>query len=152
MTAAEKHIFFMKMALKQAQIAFEIGEIPVGALIIYNDKIIAKAYNQTQLLKDPTAHAEMLCITSACNFIGSKYLKDCTMYVTLEPCPMCAGAIKWAQLKNIVWGASDTKSGYLAVTLPHLFSEKTNLISGVLEAECTSLMKSFFLNKRQHKL
>lgn len=148
MTTAERHAYFMKMALKQAQIAFELGEIPVGAVVVHNDTIISKAYNQTQLLKDPTAHAEMLCITSACHQLGSKYLTDCSLYVTLEPCPMCAGAIKWAQLKSIVWGASDSKSGYLAVSLPNIFTKKTNLISGILEPECASLMKAFFENKR----
>lgn len=148
MISAERHAYFMKMALKQAQIAFELGEIPVGAVIVHNDNIISKSYNQTQILKDPTAHAEMLCITSACNYLGSKYLTDCSLYVTLEPCSMCAGAIKWAQLSTIIWGASDAKSGYLAVSLPNIFPKKTKLISGILEPECGSLMKAFFENRR----
>lgn len=148
MKDAKQHTFFMKQALKQAAIAFELGEIPVGAVIVHNELVIAKAYNQTQLLKDPTAHAEMLCITSACNQLGSKYLTNCTLYVTLEPCPMCAGAIKWAQLNGIIWGASDEKSGYQSFTLPQFFSKKTTLISGILEPECASLMKSFFESRR----
>lgn len=140
---ASIHEKYMKMALKQAQMAFDEGEIPVGAVVVHNDRVIAKAYNQVQRLNDPTAHAEMLAITAACNGLGAKYLQGCTLYVTLEPCTMCAGAIRWAQLSAIVFGAHDKKAGYAAFT-QSLFPSKTEIVGGILEAECKQLMLDFF--------
>lgn len=140
--------FFMRAALKEAQKAAEIGEIPVGAVIVLDNKIIAKAHNQTQLLNDPTAHAEMICITAACHFMGAKYLINSSLYVTLEPCVMCAGAIKWAQLSSIIYGASDTKGGFNSVFKSDFYSKKTKIISGILSEECGEILKLFFKNKR----
>lgn len=138
--------FFMKKALQEAEIAFEKGEIPVGAVIVIDNRIIARTHNLTELLHDVTAHAEMQAITSAANFIGGKYLKDCTLYVTLEPCQMCAGALYWSQIYKIVFGASDGNRGFQKMgTQLH---PKTQVISGVLEKECSDLMKAFFKNKR----
>ncbi|MDX2195954.1 MAG: nucleoside deaminase [Cytophagales bacterium] len=136
----------MQIALKNAQIAYESGEIPVGALIVSDNKVISKAHNQVQLLQDPTAHAEMLAITSACNFMGSKYLKDCTLYVTLEPCLMCAGAIKWAQIPTLVYGAKDTKAGYCSAHKLQL--SHCHITYGVLQDSCSTLLKSFFAELR----
>jgi tRNA(adenine34) deaminase len=141
------HIDFMKAALAQAHIAFELGEIPIGAVIVHSNKIIAKSYNQVQTLKDPTAHAEMLAITSACNHIGAKYLIDCALYVTLEPCPMCAGAIRWAQLSTLVYAASDTKMGYNSFS-PLLIPPKVEIIKGILDTDASHLLKMFFQNLR----
>ena len=112
MTQEEKDVFYMNKAIAEAKIAFEKDEVPVGAVIVSNDKVIARAHNLTEMLNDVTAHAEMQAITSAANYLGGKYLKDCTLYVTLEPCQMCAGAMYWAQLTRLVFGASDTHSGY----------------------------------------
>ena len=138
--------YFMKKALQEAETAFEKGEIPVGAVIVIDNKVIARTHNLTELLHDVTAHAEMQAITSAANFLGGKYLKDCTLYVTLEPCQMCAGALYWSQISKIVFGASDENSGFQKMgTQLHT---KTQVISGVLEKECADLMKSFFKNKR----
>ena len=138
--------FFMKKALQEAEVAFEKGEIPVGAVIVIDNKVIARTHNLTELLNDVTAHAEMQAITSAANFIGGKYLKDCTLYVTLEPCQMCAGALYWSQISKIVFGASDENHGFKKMgTQLH---PKTQVISGVLEKECSDLMKAFFKNKR----
>ena len=138
--------FFMKKALLEAEFAFEKGEIPVGAVIVIDNKVIARTHNLTELLNDVTAHAEMQAITSAANFIGGKYLKDCTLYVTLEPCQMCAGALYWSQISNIVFGASDENRGFQKRgTQLH---PKTQVVSGVLEKECGDLMKAFFKNKR----
>ena len=138
--------FFMKKALQEAEIAFEKGEIPVGAVIVIDNRVIARTHNLTELLHDVTAHAEMQAITSAANFIGGKYLKDCTLYVTLEPCQMCAGALYWSQISKIVFGASDKNRGFQKMgTQLH---PKTQVISGVLEKECADLMKAFFKNKR----
>ena len=138
--------FFMKKALQEAEVAFEKGEIPVGAVIVIDNKVIARTHNLTELLNDVTAHAEMQAITSAANFIGGKYLKDCTLYVTLEPCQMCAGALYWSQISKIVFGAFDENRGYQKMgTQLH---PKTQVISGVLEKECADLMKAFFKNKR----
>jgi tRNA(adenine34) deaminase len=138
--------FFMKKAYQEAEIAFEKGEIPVGAVIVIDNKVIARTHNLTELLHDVTAHAEMQAITSAANFIGGKYLKDCTLYVTLEPCQMCAGALFWSQIFKIVFGASDENRGYQKMgTQLH---PKTQVVSGVLEKECGDLMKAFFKNKR----
>jgi tRNA(adenine34) deaminase len=135
----------MKKALQEAEIAFEKDEIPVGAIIVVDNKIIARTHNLTELLNDVTAHAEMQAITSAANFLGGKYLKGCTLYVTLEPCQMCAGALYWSQITKIVFGASDEKRGYQ--TLGTQIHPKTQVISGVLEKECADLMTSFFLKK-----
>ncbi len=138
--------FFMKKALQEAEVAFEKGEIPVGAIIVIDNKVIARTHNLTELLHDVTAHAEMQAITSAANFIGGKYLKDCTLYVTLEPCQMCAGALYWSQISKIVFGAFDENRGFQKMgTQLH---PKTQVVSGVLEKECSDLMKAFFKNKR----
>lgn len=138
--------YFMKKALQEAEIAFEKDEIPVGAVIVVNNQVIARTHNLTELLHDVTAHAEMQAITSAANFLGGKYLKNCTLYVTLEPCQMCAGALYWSQISKIVFGASDEKRGYKA--LGTQIHPKTEVISGVLEKECAELMTSFFQKKR----
>jgi tRNA(adenine34) deaminase len=138
--------YFMKKALQEAKIAFEKDEIPVGAVIVVNNTVIARTHNLTELLHDVTAHAEMQAITSAANFLGGKYLKGCTLYVTLEPCQMCAGALYWSQISKIVFGATDEKRGYMAMgTQIH---PKTQVVSGVLEKECAALMTSFFQKKR----
>lgn len=136
----------MKKALQEAEIAFEKDEIPVGAVIVVNNTVIARTHNLTELLHDVTAHAEMQAITSAANFLGGKYLKGCTLYVTLEPCQMCAGALYWSQISKIVFGASDEKRGYK--TLGTQIHPKTEVISGVLEKECSALMTNFFQKKR----
>ena len=136
----------MKKALREAEIAFEKDEIPVGAIIVVNNTVIARTHNLTELLHDVTAHAEMQAITSAANFLGGKYLKGCTLYVTLEPCQMCAGALYWSQISKIVFGASDEKRGFMAMgTQIH---PKTEVVSGVLEKECAELMTNFFQKKR----
>lgn len=138
--------FFMKKALQEAEVAFEKGEIPVGAVIVVDNKVIARTHNLTELLHDVTAHAEMQAITSAANFIGGKYLKDCTLYVTLEPCQMCAGALYWSQISKIVFGAFDENRGYQKMgTQLH---PKTQVVSGVLEKECADLMITFFKSRR----
>lgn len=139
--------YFMREALKEAKNAFQGGEIPIGAVIVCNERVIARAHNMTELLNDVTAHAEMQAITAASNFLGSKYLNDCTLYVTVEPCVMCAGAIFWAQLQRVVFGAMDEKRGYSTTGL-FLFHPKTKLTTGILEEECSQLMKSFFSSKR----
>ncbi|VXB20702.1 tRNA-specific adenosine deaminase [Flavobacterium sp. 9AF] len=138
--------YFMKKALLEAEIAFEKGEIPVGAVIVVDNKIIARTHNLTELLHDVTAHAEMQAITSAANYLGAKYLKDCTLYVTLEPCQMCAGALYWSQISKIVYGASDENRGF--VKMRTQLHPKTKIISGVLEKECSLLMRAFFRLKR----
>ena len=138
--------FFMKKALQEAESAFEKGEVPVGAVIVIDNKVIARTHNLTEMLNDVTAHAEMQAITSAANFIGGKYLKNCTLYVTLEPCQMCAGALYWSQISKIVYGASDENRGFLKMgTQLH---PKTEIVSGVLEKECSKLMTTFFKSKR----
>ena len=139
--------YFMKKALQEAEMAFEKGEIPVGAVIVVADKVIARTHNLTELLNDVTAHAEMQAITAAANFLGGKYLKDCTLYVTLEPCQMCAGALYWSQITKIVFGASDTHRGYEKMgTQLH---PKTTVDRGVLAEEAADLMKRFFAEKRK---
>jgi len=138
---------YMREALKEAQQAFNKGEIPVGAVIVSNDKLLARAHNLTQRLNDPTAHAEMQAITSATHTIGGKYLNDCTLYVTLEPCVMCAGALFWAQIGRIVYGAADPKRGYTLVE-KDLLHPKTIVESGVLEKECATLLSTFFKERR----
>lgn len=140
--------FFMKEALKEASFAFDKGEIPVGAIVVSQNKIIARTHNQTEQLKDVTAHAEILAITAAANFLGAKYLKECTLYVTLEPCVMCAGALSWSQLGKMVIGASDEKRGYARID-PPIIHPKTKIITGILEEECKVLMKDFFKQLRK---
>jgi tRNA(adenine34) deaminase len=140
--------YFMREALKEAKKAFEADEVPVGAVIVCNNTIIARAYNLTERLNDVTAHAEMQAITSAATNLGGKYLTGCTLYVTLEPCVMCAGANFWAQVSRIVFGASDSKRGFLKIG-PNLLHPKTTSKGGVLEAECEALIKEFFRGKRK---
>ena len=138
---------FMRMALKEAEEAFGEGEIPVGAVVVSHGRIIARAHNQTEQLHDVTAHAEMLAITAAANQTGGKYLTDCTLYVTVEPCTMCAGAAGWAQISRIVYGATDENRGF-QLTAPHALHPKATVTAGVLEDECAALMKAFFKNRR----
>jgi tRNA(adenine34) deaminase len=139
--------YFMQEALKEAQQAFDRDEVPVGAVIVWNNRIIARAHNLVETLNDPTAHAEMQAFTSATNTIGGKYLDACTMYVTLEPCVMCAGASYWTQLGKIVFGTVDEKRGYSQIRQP-LLHPKTVVLGGVLKEECSSLLKAFFEKKR----
>lgn len=139
--------WFMRKALDEAQAAFEAGEIPIGAVVACGDRIISRGHNLTETLCDVTAHAEMQAITAAANTLGGKYLKDCTLYVTVEPCTMCAGAIGWAQIPRIVYGAADEKRGY-STYAPKAFHPKATVVGGVLEEECRDLMKSFFERKR----
>ena len=138
--------YFMKKAFQEAESAFEKGEIPVGAVIVANDKIIARGHNLTEQLIDVTAHAEMQAITSASNAIGGKYLKDCTLYVTLEPCQMCAGALYWSQITKIVYGARDLERGYTAMATK--LHPKTKVVGGIMEEECAEIMKRFFIERR----
>ncbi|MBO0591514.1 nucleoside deaminase [Cellulophaga sp. E16_2] len=138
--------YYMKKALQEAAMAFEKGEVPVGAIIVIQDRIIARAHNLTEQLNDVTAHAEMQAITAAANFLGGKYLKDCTLYVTLEPCQMCAGALYWSQISKIVYAAKDVERGCGAMgTTLH---PKTKIVGGVLAAEASAMLKRFFNQKR----
>ena len=139
--------FYMKQALQEAKCAFEEDEIPVGAVIVCGERIIARAHNLTERLSDVTAHAEMQAITAASEYLGGKYLNDCTLYVTVEPCVMCAGALGWSQIGRVVFGAGDEKRGFRRFA-PQALHPKTELISGVMEEECASLMKEFFQRKR----
>ena len=139
---------FMKQAFLEAQKAFEQGEVPVGAVVVCENQIIARAHNQTELLNDVTAHAEMLAITAAADNLGNKYLHDCTLYITLEPCPMCAGAIGWSQIGKIVYGASDDKRGFM-VYGKRMLHPKTKVEFGIMNEECAALMSSFFEAKRK---
>ncbi len=141
------HEYFMNEALKQAKYAFEEGEIPVGAVIVSKNKIIAKAYNQTERLNDVTAHAEMLAITAAANTLGAKYLVDCRLYVTLEPCPMCAGALFWSQIGEVHFAASDPRRGYRQSN-PAMLHRKTQIFSGTLAYEAEQLVLDFFKKLR----
>jgi tRNA(adenine34) deaminase len=143
------HESFMRQALVQAQRAFDVDEVPVGAVVVMHGKIIAKAYNQVQLLKDVTAHAEILAITSACEQLQEKYLTEATLYVTLEPCLMCAGALYWNKIGHIVFGASDDKNSYRRVSEKNPFHPSTTLTGGILAAECSALMSDFFKTKRK---
>ena len=138
--------YFMKKALIEAHNAFEKGEIPVGVVIVINDKVIARAHNLTETLNDVTAHAEMQAITAAANFLGGKYLQNCTLYVTLEPCQMCAGALYWSQISKIVYGAKDEKRG--CTVMNSTLHPKTKIIGGVLEDEASKILKQFFVEKR----
>ena len=137
----------MKKALQEAEIAFEKGEIPVGALIVIDNKVIARSHNLTELLHDVTAHAEMQSITAAANYLGGKYLVGCTLYVTLEPCQMCAGALYWSQISKIVYGASDENRGF--VKMGTQLHPKTTIMKGVLANEASELMKRFFVERRK---
>lgn len=138
--------YFMKKALQEAEAAFDKGEVPVGAIIVVQDRIIARGHNLTEQLTDVTAHAEMQAITAAAHFLGGKYLKDCTLYVTLEPCQMCAGALYWSQISKIVYGAKDNHSGYTA--MGGALHPKTQISGGVLENEASNLLKRFFSKRR----
>jgi tRNA(adenine34) deaminase len=138
---------FMKAALEEAKKAFERQEVPIGAVVVSNDMIIARAHNLTETLNDATAHAEMQAITAASNYLGGKYLTDCTVYVTVEPCPMCAGALNWSQVSNLVYGCSDEKKGYTKIS-ESLLHPKTKVKKGVLGDECSKIMTSFFRTKR----
>ncbi|GAB4131512.1 MAG: nucleoside deaminase [Bacteroidia bacterium] len=138
---------FMKEALKEAVKAYEADEVPVGAVIVFENRIIARAHNLTERLTDVTAHAEMQAITAAANAMGGKYLNECTLYVTLEPCVMCAGALHWSQMKRIVFGAFDPKRGYQRLNYPVLHP-KTEVVGGVLDHDCGELMRNFFKGKR----
>ncbi len=137
----------MRKALQEAEAAYGSGEVPVGVVVVCNDRIIARAHNLTEVLHDVTAHAEMQAITSAANMLGGKYLRECTLYVTVEPCVMCAGAIGWAQIGRVVYGAADEKRGF-SVFAPKALHPKAEVVGGVLEAECRALMQKFFSGKR----
>jgi len=152
---------YMQQALKEARKAYEDDEVPIGAIVVLGNKIIARGHNQTERLVDPTAHAEIIALTSAFNYLGSKYLPEATIYITVEPCLMCAGALYWSKIGRVVYGADDEKNGYrrmilpgnspgtaLAVAGPWPFHPKTELVKGILKEECASLMKEFFRNKR----
>ena len=138
--------YYMKQALNEAEIALEAEEIPIGAVVVCNDKIIARAHNQTEILNDVTAHAEMLAITAAANALGAKYLDECTLYVTLEPCPMCAGALAHAHIGKVIYAADDPKNGFSKYG--NMLHPKTKLVRGVMSEECLSLLTGFFKNKR----
>jgi tRNA(adenine34) deaminase len=142
------HEYYMNEALKEARKAYDADEVPVGAIVVSNNKIIARAHNLTERLNDVTAHAEMQAITSAANYIGGKYLTDCILYVTLEPCVMCAGALYWSQVSVVVFGASDEKRGYALVN-KNLLHPKTQVTKGVLGDQCAELIKQFFQQKRK---
>lgn len=140
--------YFMDEAMKEAQKAFEAGEVPVGAVVVCQDKVIARAFNQTEKLTDATAHAEMLAMTAAANYLGSKYLTECTLYVTLEPCAMCAGGLHWVQLQKLVYGADDVQRGYSLVTSP-LLHPKTEVVRGIRSKESKMLIDQFFRRIRE---
>ncbi|MBQ4818825.1 nucleoside deaminase [Aquimarina sp. MMG016] len=137
---------FMRKALQEAESAYDKGEIPIGAVIVVADRVIARAHNLTELLNDVTAHAEMQAITAAANYLGGKYLKECTLYVTIEPCQMCAGALYWSQIKRIVYGAVDEQRG--CTVMGTKLHPKTEMIGGILEEECSEILKRFFIEKR----
>ena len=139
--------FYMKQALQEARKAFERGEVPVGAVVVCRDRVIARSHNLTEALNDVTAHAEMQAITAAADYLGAKYLSDCTIYVTVEPCVMCAGAIAWSQMGRLVFGAADEKRGYQRFA-PNALHPKTVVVQGLMADECAGLMKDFFKKKR----
>ena len=141
---------FMKQALIEAQKAYEAGEVPVGAVVVCQDRIIARAHNNTEMLTDVTAHAEMIALTAASDYLGGKYLNDCTLYVTLEPCTMCAGALAWAQLGRLVYGAADEKRGFMRFG-KNVLHPRTKVAYGIAEAPCSELMTRFFAEKRTVK-
>ncbi len=138
--------YYMKLALQEAQTALEKEEVPIGCVIVSNNRIIAKAHNLTETLNDVTAHAEMQAITSAANFLGGKYLQNCTMYITMEPCVMCCGALNWSQISKVVIGARDEQRGFINKNLS--LHPKTEIITGLMEDECSEIVKAFFKNKR----
>jgi len=141
--------YFMKQALRQAKEAFDAGEIPIGAIVTWGDKIISRGHNQTEQLNDCTAHAEMIALTAAFNALGSKYLPDATLYVTIEPCLMCCGALYWSKIGRVVFGGADEKNGYKRITAENWpFHPKTQLAQGILAADCIALMKEFFAARR----
>ena len=141
--------YFMLQAIREAKRAMEEDEVPIGAVVVLNDKVIARGYNMTEKLKDPTAHAEMIALTSAFNFLGSKYLPEATLYVTAEPCLMCAGALYWSKIARVVWGADDEKNGHKRITKSEWpFHPKTEVVKGILKDECAALMIAFFKSKR----
>lgn len=143
------HEHYMKLALEEAREAYKRGEVPIGAVIVTQDaRIIGKGYNLTETLNDVTAHAEMQAITAAANNLGGKYLKDCTLYVTVEPCPMCAGALMWSQIGTIVIGTTDNKKGFTQYS-PLILHPKTQVVEGMLSDECATLMKQFFAERRK---
>jgi len=148
MTAILNDVYFMKQALSEAEMAFDKGEIPIGAVMVCEGRIIARSHNLTETLNDVTAHAEMQAITAAASVLGGKYLIDCTLYITVEPCPMCAGALAWAQIGRIVYGADDEKRGFTQLT-PGILHPKTKVQVGVLAEEATGLMKRFFRELRE---
>jgi tRNA(adenine34) deaminase len=141
--------YFMQQALKEAMLAFEEEEVPVGAVVVLNNRIIARGHNMVEKLNDPTAHAEMIALTSAFNFLGAKYLPDASLYVTVEPCLMCTGALYWSKISRIIWGTADEKNGHQRVTGNQFpFHPKTQVTTDVMADECAELMKSFFRRKR----
>ncbi len=141
--------YFMMLALKEAKKAYEEEEIPIGSVVVMNQKVIARGHNMTERLKDPTAHAEMIALTSAFNYLGSKYLPEATLYVTVEPCLMCAGALYWSKIGRVVWGADDEKNGFKRVAKAEWpFHPKTETVRGVLKDECAILMQEFFRSRR----
>ncbi len=146
--------YYMSLALAEAREAYDKGEIPIGAVVVGGGRVLGRGHNQTEMLGDVTAHAEMIAISAAAHTLGGKYLKDCTLYVTVEPCPMCAGAIGWSQLSRIVYGAPDTKRGYSTILRPGTtpFHPKANVIGGVLEDRCRALVQDFFSAKRQRDI
>lgn len=142
------HSHFMNLALKEAMKAYEEDEVPIGCVIVANNQVIAKGYNQTQKLNDATAHAEIIALTSAFSFLNSRILKDCSIYVTIEPCAMCAGAIRWAQMKTLVYGAPEDKCGFTLYT-PSILHPKTETLSGIEKEACAQLIQDFFIEKRR---
>jgi tRNA(adenine34) deaminase len=140
--------YFMREALKEAKVALDEGEVPVGAVVVCKNRIIGRAHNQTERLTDSTAHAEMLAVTAASNYLGSKYLNECTLYVTLEPCVMCAGALHWVQLMKLVYGADDVQRGYTLVSSP-LLHPRTEVVKGLARQECKTLVDEFFRRIRE---
>lgn len=146
-TSSIDDVRYMKMALDEASLAFEQGEVPVGAIVVCRGRVIARAHNLTETLTDVTAHAEMQAITAAANYLGGKYLSECTLYVTVEPCIMCAGALGWAQLGRLVYGAPDDKRGYQRFA-PQALHPRTSVTTDVMEGECADLMKRFFASRR----
>lgn len=148
MNQDELDIHFMRMALNEARTAFDADEIPIGAVVVCGNRVIGRGHNLTETLNDVTAHAEMQALTAAANTLGGKYLQDCTLYVTVEPCLMCAGAIGWSQIKRVVYGAFDQKRGYSTITEKSPFHPKASVTTGVLGEECATLMRDFFSKKR----
>ncbi|RXM52159.1 MULTISPECIES: nucleoside deaminase [unclassified Chryseobacterium] len=138
--------YYMKMALQEAEAALEQDEVPIGCVVVSNNRVIARAHNLTETLNDVTAHAEMQAITAAANFLGGKYLKDCTLYVTMEPCVMCSGALSWSQISRVVIGARDEQRGFINKHLS--LHPKTEMITGIMENECSTIVKDFFKSKR----